>query len=416
MVSLPSKSPCTEFVTPQLNNHPFQLQFHRPAQNLPSTSPQPVKLLRPQTNHANGFSLQKKENEKKGFIPAQSTVSDVLRLMDGLGFSIPIDMYVSLIEECTVSGDPHAAMELYVHITQSGIDPPLSFLNRLLLLFASCGLVERAHHLFDKMSVRDINSWAILLVAYFDNANYEEAIGLFLNMLDQVSILELPNWILVCLLKACSYSINLDLGKQVHGCLVKLDISNDVRLTCALIRFYGKFNCLEDANIAFNKVARHNTFTWTAKIVNDCREMHFYEVLNDFKEMGRRGIRKNSFTVSSVLKACGRMPSHGHCGEQVHANAIKLGLALDTYVECGLIDMYGRCGLVREAKLVFEMIHNRANEACWNAMLMGYMQNGLYIEAIKLLYQMKAAGLQPQESLLKELRIACGGSREVEFT
>ncbi|KAK4276117.1 hypothetical protein QN277_019106 [Acacia crassicarpa] len=417
MVSLLSNSPCTEFVNPQLSNHPLQLlQLHRPTHNLPPTSSQSVKILRLQPNHSNGLSLKKKKNEKKGFITARSSISDVLRLMDGLGFSIPIGMYVSFIEECTASGDPHTAMELHTHITRIGVDHPLSFLNRLLLMFASCGLVENAHHLFDKMSVRDINSWAILLISYFDNADYEGVISLFLNMLDQVSILELPNWISVFILKACAYTMNLHLGKQVHGLLVKLGISDDSLLTCSLIRFYGKFNCLEDANMAFNKVARHNSFTWTAKIVNDCREMHFYEVIDDFKEMGRRGIRKNSFTVSSVLKACGRMPSHGHCGEQVHATAIKLGLASDTYVECGLIDVYGRSGLVREAKLVFEMIHNRTNVACWNAMLNGYMQNGLYIEAIKLLYQLKAAGLNPQESLLKELRIACGGSREVEFT
>ncbi|XP_054820038.1 pentatricopeptide repeat-containing protein At1g31790-like [Prosopis cineraria] len=416
MVSLPSKSPCTEFVTPHINNHPLQLQLLRPTQNLPQISSESVQLLRSQPNPSNGLCLRKKKTKEKEFIPARSTTSDVLRLMDGLGFSVSIDIYVSLIEECTVSGDPRTAMELHAHIIRSGIDPPLSFLNRLLLMFASCGLVERARNLFDKMSVRDINSWATLLVAYFDDADYEGAIYLFLNMLDRVSISELPNWVMVCLLKACDYSMNLDLGKQVHGWLVKLDISDDVLLTCSLIRFYGKFKCLEDANIAFNKVARHNTFSWTAKIVNDCREMHFCEVLNDFKKMGRQGIRKNSFTVSSVLKASGRMPSHEHCGEQAHASAIKLGLVSDAYVECGLIDMYGRTGLVREAKLVFEMIHNRTNVACWNAMLMGYMQNGRHIEAIKLLYHMKAVGLQPQESLLKELRIACGGCKEVEFT
>lgn len=402
------------------HNTPLRLQLQLPPkqQNPPlhtvsTISSQPLHI---QTTRYSSLNWRKKKKKTKGITPDPFTTSDILRLMDGLGFAVPIDIYTSLIEECTVSGSPDTALELLNHITtRSGIKPPLSLLNRLLVMLVSCGLEEYARYLFDKMNVRDFNSWAILIVACFNNEDYEEAVGLFLSMLNQVDMLGLPKWIMVCLLKACAYSMNLDLGKQVHGLLLKLDICDDVLLTSSLIRFYGKFNCSEDANIAFKRVSRHNTFTWTAKIVNDCQEMHFHEVLSDFKEMGRQRVRKNPFTLSSVLKACGRMPRNEQCGQQVHADAIKLGLASDTYVQCGLIDMYGRIGLVRDARFVFEMINDRTNIACWNAMLMGFLQNGMYIEAVKFLYQMKAAGVQPQESLLNEVRIACGGSEVVNY-
>ena len=42
----------------------------------------------------------------------------------------------------------------------------------------------------------------------------------------------------------------------------------------------------------------------------------------------------------------------GVCGSQVHVDAIKLGLELDDFVQCGLIDMYGKCGIVDDAKSV----------------------------------------------------------------
>ncbi|KAL5075397.1 hypothetical protein RYX36_014381, partial [Vicia faba] len=90
------------------------------------------------------------------------------------------------------------------------------------------------------------------------------------------------------------------------------------------------------------KASRHNTLTWTAKIVSGCKERHFSEALGDFKEMGRVWVKKDSFTFSSVLKACGRMQNHGSCGEQVHADTIKLGFDSDSYVQCSLIAMYGR--------------------------------------------------------------------------
>ena len=69
--------------------------------------------------------------------------------------------------------------------------------------------------------------------------------------------------------------------------------------------------------------------------------------------------------------------------------------------------MYGRSGLLQDARLVFETTRNERNVDSWNAMLMGYIQNGLYIEAVKFVYQMKAARVHPHESLLDKLRIAC---------
>ncbi|KAK7309440.1 hypothetical protein RJT34_06169 [Clitoria ternatea] len=353
------------------------------------------------------FRNNKKKKKKKKNAKNPST-SDILRLMDALPFPISIDIYTSLVKECTVSGDPEIAIELHTHVIRSGITPPLPLLNRILIMFVSCGLLENARNVFDLMTMRDFNSWAILFVAYYDNADYEEAIAVFVNMLGQLGMFEFPPWIWACLLKACACTLDIPLGMQVHGWLLKLGTCDHVLLSSSLISFYGRFKCLQDANDVFNRVLRHSTLTWTAKIVSDCRERHFSEVLDDFKEMGRQGIKKDSYTLSSVLKACGKMLNHGRCGDQVHADAIKLGLVLDNYVQCSLIAMFGRCGLLRDAKQVFEMNWDERKVDCWNAMLMGYIQNGLYVEAVKFLYQMKVAGVKPQESLLNKLRIACG--------
>lgn len=177
------------------------------------------------------------------------------------------------------------------------------------------------------------------------------------------------------------------------------------------MNLYGKFRCIEGVDFVFDHMpCRGNTVVWTAKIVNHCRDENFNEVLNVFNEMGREGVKKNEFTFSSVLRACGRVEDDGQCGEQVHACVIKLGLESNDFVQCGLVDMYSKRGLLRNARMVFETVREERTEACWNAMLTGYIQHGDCIEAIKVLYAMKSAGLQPQESLLNEVRFTCGGS------
>ncbi|XP_050906263.1 pentatricopeptide repeat-containing protein At1g31790 [Lathyrus oleraceus] len=396
-------------ITAPSSNH--QLHLRLPLRNPEHKN---LSLLHNSPRHPSSQPLTPPTNKKEKNNKRRkcASTSHILPLMDALHFPISVDMYTSLVKECTLSGNPETAIELHTHITRSGVEPPLPLINRILIMFVSCGLLDNARHVFDSMLVRDFHSWAILFVAYYENSEYENATDVFLGMLCQLGVMgfHFPPWIWSCLLTACAYTVNVPLGMQVHGCLLKLGACDHVLISSSLIRFYGRFKCSEDANVVFNKVSRHNTLTWTAKIVSGCKEMHFSEALGDFKEMGRVGIKKDSFTFSSVLKACGRMRNHGSCGEQVHADTIKLGFDSDNYVQCSLVAMYGRSGLLRDAKLVFETTRNERNVDSWNAMLMGYIQNGLYIEAVKFVYQMKAAGMHPHESLLDKLRIACGSS------
>ncbi|XVE94167.1 hypothetical protein REPUB_Repub01dG0258500 [Reevesia pubescens] len=335
------------------------------------------------------------------------TTSDILRLMDSLSLPIPPDIYASLIKECTITRHSRRALELHSHIKKSRSKLSLPLLNRLLLMHLLCGHLEIAHQLFDQMFLRDFNSWAIMIVACLHAGDFEEAIAYFVFMEYRNFLFKFPAWIIICLLKSCVLAKNMELGKQVHGQLLKLGISNDLSLSGSLINFYGNFRCLDDANFVFNQLSQRNTVTWTAKIVNSCREEQFDKVIDDFIEMGRQGIKKNSFTFSSVLKACAGMNDDGMSGRQVHANAIKLGLESDVFIHCGLINMYGKCRLVRDAEKAFEIVDDKRNIACWNAMIMGYVHNKFCVEAIKLLYGMKEAGIKVQESLINDVRIAC---------
>ncbi|KAK3029742.1 hypothetical protein RJ639_038019, partial [Escallonia herrerae] len=306
-------SPC-----PKSAVHPISYPFNsRNISNTIATSKKPPFRIHLQSQKPNRKTLQlTRPLEKKNKTTTPTcTSSDILRLIDALRFPVPMDVYASLVKECTVS--------------------------------------------------------------------------------------------------PCVRTENVALGSQIHGWLIKAGSSRDLFLSSSLINFYGKNGCLEGADFVFNQVSRRNTVIWTARIVNNCREERFGDVIDIYKEMGREGARKNSFTVSSVLKACRKIEDGGRCGRQVHADAIKLGLVSKNYVQSVLVGMYGRFGLVTDARRMFEINADGRNAACWSAMLAGYMRNGLCIEAIKILYEMNVAGLKPQESLLNEIMSACG-SKSIE--
>lgn len=336
--------------------------------------------------------------------------------MDSIEVPLTLDLYVSLIKECTKKGDPLLAIELHNHVRSSGVCLDLPLLNLLLLMYVCCNCLRNARELFDKSFDRNAYSWAVLIAGYLESGDYGEVIDLFLEMKSWESaeggFYDLSNsavsGIVVCILKSCVKTMNFELGKQVHTLLIKAGCLRSAVLMSSLMWFYGEFGSLVNSEGAFNQVYNENMVVWTARIVNCCKEERFDKAVHVFREMGQQGVKRNGYTFSSILKACGKMGDDGCCGRQVHAGAVKLGLEFDSYVQCGLIDMYGKYGAVNDAKSVFNMCAHEGNAACWNALINGYMQKGLCVEAIKILYEMKAAGLQPQESLLHELRSLCG--------
>ncbi|RZC43424.1 hypothetical protein C5167_036373 [Papaver somniferum] len=362
-------------------------------------------------------------------------VVDVLRLMDNMHFPIPADMYASLLKECTDIKDIVGGAQVHAHMMtnhhtniQHSLPPPpprrLLLANRLLLMYASCGHLDSARQLFDKMTIKDSISWLIMIAAHVDHYSPEEALHLFSRMMTQQQRCQDLKLSIPSVLRACIHTEDFGLGKQVHCLVFKLGHTEDFITCTSFIDLYAKFRCLNDSQRVFDQVlpCRRDTVTWTSLMVAYCKAGYFEVVIELFKKMSRAGVKKNGFTISTVLRACGRFSrgaddyenDRGLCGKQVHADAIKLGVVEShLYVQCSLVAMYGKCGLMKDSRMAFdwrECSSKRNDDVCWSAMLNTYMQHGSYKEAIKLLYLMKNIGIEPPESILNSLRIACAGS------
>ena len=145
---------------------------------------------------------------------------------------------------------------------------PLSLINRVLIMYVSCGSLDNARKVFDEMSKRDFNSWAIMIAGYADNGEYEEVIRLFVSdkfRYIMYSCGSLPvSWIMVSVLKACGETTNVELGEQVHGWLMKSGYGGDLFLGSSLISFYGKIGCFEDGDMVSDQIgSRRNVVVWT---------------------------------------------------------------------------------------------------------------------------------------------------------
>ena len=100
------------------------------------------------------------------------------------------------------------------------------------------------------------------------------------------------------------------------------------------------------------------------------------EALTCFKQMKGSCVCPNSVTYVCILKACGIVRSLV-IGEEICAEVRKQGLLeKDLMLGNALVDMFSKCGVLEKAQVVFEQLQVW-DAVSWNAMIVGYAQNGL---------------------------------------
>ena len=115
--------------------------------------------------------------------------------------------------------------------------------------------------------------------------------------------------------------------------------------------------------------------------------------------MKAHGALPDSFTYPSAIKACS-----GTCkareGKSLHGSAFRCGVDQDLYVGTSLIDMYGKCGEIADARKVFDGMSDR-NVVSWTAMLVGYVAVGDVVKARKLFDEMPHRNVASWNSMLQ---------------
>ncbi|PON68859.1 DYW domain containing protein [Parasponia andersonii] len=148
-----------------------------------------------------------------------------------------------------------------------------------------------------------------------------------------------------------------------------------IRIPVKLCRH--QFSASSNPNLRawFNKyVDKTNVSSWNSVIAELARSGDSVESLRAFSSMRKLSLRPNRSTFPCVIKSCSAL-SDLRSGKQAHLQALVLGLEFDLFVSSALVDMYSKCGELRDARLLFDCIPQR-NVVSWTSMITGYVHNG----------------------------------------
>ncbi|KAI5593309.1 hypothetical protein POPTR_003G006800v4 [Populus trichocarpa] len=259
--------------------------------------------------------------------------------------------------------------------------------EKLVDLYIACSELKIARHVFDKMPHRPKNVvlWNLLIRAYAWNGPYEEAIDLYYKMLGYGIT---PNrFTFPFVLKACSALKEASEGREIHCDIKRLRLESNVYVSTALVDFYAKCGCLDDAKEVFDKMHKRDVVAWNSMISGfSLHEGSYDEVARLLVQM-QNDVSPNSSTIVGVLPAVAQVNSLRH-GKEIHGFCVRRGFVGDVVVGTGILDVYGKCQCIDYARRIFDMMGIVKNEVTWSAMVGAYVVCDFMREALELFCQL----------------------------
>ncbi|KAK1292321.1 putative pentatricopeptide repeat-containing protein [Acorus calamus] len=238
-------------------------------------------------------------------------------------------------------------------------------------------------------------------------------------------------------------SSSADLGRQIHCQIVKYGFESHVFVGSPLVDMYAKVGLVHDARQAFDGVGEKNLVLYNTMVTGLLRCGQVEESKRLFREMGKRdsiswttmvtgltqnglereavdvfremvfgGVPIDQFTFGSLLTACGSLSALEE-GKQIHAYIVRTHFTDNIFVGSALVDMYSKCHKVRSAEAVFKSM-KRKNLVSWTALIVGYGQNGLSEEAVRVFCEMQRYGIDPDDVTLGSVISSCANLSSLE--
>uniref|UniRef100_M4DYH8 Pentatricopeptide repeat protein n=1 Tax=Brassica campestris TaxID=3711 RepID=M4DYH8_BRACM len=354
--------------------------------------------------------------------------------------------YNAIISGFVVNGFPYDAVEMYKEMRANGILPDkytfpsllkgsdamevsdvrtvhgLAFKlgfdsdcyvgSALVSSYLKFRVVEDAQKVFDELPERDDSVlWNALVIGYSQIFKFEDALRVFSQMREEG--VALSRHTVTGVLSAFTVLADVDNGRSIHGLAVKTGFDSGTVVSNALIDMYGKSRWLEEAVKIFEAMDKErDIFTWNSVLcVHDYCGDHD-GALAMFNRMLCSGIRPDLVTLTTVLPTCGRLAALNQ-GREIHGYMIVNGLlnrnSNDEFINNSLMDMYAKCGDLRDAQTVFDSMRSK-DSASWNIMINGYGVQSCGELALDMFSRMCEAGVRPDEITFVGLLQACNHS------
>ncbi|XP_051127656.1 pentatricopeptide repeat-containing protein At2g36980, mitochondrial [Andrographis paniculata] len=135
----------------------------------------------------------------------------------------------------------------------------------------------------------------------------------------------------------------------------------------------AKSGNITHARKVFDEMPQKDTIAWNA-IITAYTHLGFHKsAISLFAAMD---VTPDHFTYTAALSASAALKSVS-LGRRLHGLVVVSGWSSSSPVNNALIDVYGKCSSVKEAKKVFDEMGSTRNDVSWCSLLFAYLNSGL---------------------------------------
>ncbi|KAL5989699.1 hypothetical protein ACLOJK_010592 [Asimina triloba] len=327
---------------------------------------------------------------------------------------------VTLVCASTICSSAATCREIHGYVMRNGLELTPMVSNSLISMYGKCGRTKEARLLFDNSIPPDNVAWNSVISSYAQNGCFRESIQLLREMKlagfvpdaitysgiissfsqngqsheamrifeEMLSSKLNPDVITIAsILPAVSDLKYIGYCKEIHAHSYRNELESDRRVRNALISVYAKCGSIQNAISIFGEIDDKDVISWSSMVVGYAQNGYFNEAIDTFRLMIRAVTEPNPITITSVLSACAGVSSLRQ-GKEIHLWAIKNGFENQTFVGSALIDMYAKCGRIRDSERVFDLVEEK-NLVTWNSMIGGYAVHGLAESALDIFWRLE---------------------------
>ncbi|KAK7261843.1 hypothetical protein RIF29_28166 [Crotalaria pallida] len=298
---------------------------------------------------------------------------DLYGQMNSIGVPSDRFTYTYVLKACVVSElsvcPLRKGMEIHAHILRHGYEANIHVMTTLLDVYAKFGCVSYANSVFGAMPVKNYVSWSAMIACFAKNEKPMKALAFFQQMMLEARE-SVPNSVtMVNVVQACGALASLELGKLIHGYILRRGLDSILPVLSALITMYGRCGEITLGQRVFDNMKNRDVVSWNSLIAIYGIHGFGKKAIQIFENMIHQGVSPSYISFLTVLGACshaGLVEEGKNLFKSMHSK-YRIHPGMEHYA-C-MVDLLGRANRLDEAMKLIEDMRSEPGPTVWGSLL-----------------------------------------------
>ncbi|GAB2289478.1 hypothetical protein Dimus_023788 [Dionaea muscipula] len=239
--------------------------------------------------------------------------------------------------------------------------------SSLVSMYSRCNCLDSAHKVFGNMLMPDLVTWSSLITGFSQSGDTRNSLLFFRKM--NMEGMEADPVLIACALAASAQLAIVELGRELHGYVLRRALETNIMVSSAVIDMYSKCGFINSAMRFFKSLPRRNLVTYNSVIQGLGSHGLASQSFWIFNQVLENGLRPDESTFSALLHACCHAGLVKDGKEVFSRMQNEFGVEPGTEHYVHMVKLLGMAGELKEAYNLVLSLPEPIEDGIWGALL-----------------------------------------------